>query len=286
MSDTVAITGAAGFLGRACCKAFTDAGFRVRALVRNPECAAGLPDAMRCNLPDEIDPHAFEGGVRALVHCAYETRSASAEQARRTNVAGTEALLTRARESGVRQLLFVSSMAAHERARSVYGCTKLELEKQFTGAHDTVIKPGVILGRGGLFQRTREMAGKVPVLPLFYGGGELQTVWIDDICAAIVRAVERELTGTLAIAHPDPVPMAEFYRGIAALDGKHPKLVALPGDLALLGIRMLEGLGMKPPISSDNLLGIKYLHRFDTRADLERAGVRALSFAESLKRLA
>jgi hypothetical protein len=41
----------------------------------------------------------------------------------------------------------------------------------------------------------------------------------------------------------------------------------------------------EPPISSDNLLGIKYLRRFDPVADLARLGFQSLSFQESLERL-
>ena len=71
--QTVLITGAAGFLGRAACAAFTAAGFQVRALVRNPAAAADLqPIAQggifRCDLPDAIDERALDGGVRALIH--------------------------------------------------------------------------------------------------------------------------------------------------------------------------------------------------------------------------
>ena len=288
--QTVLITGAAGFLGRAACAAFTAAGFQVRALVRNPAAATDLqPIArggiFRCDLPDAIDEHALAGGARALIHCAYETRSATAEQARRTNVAGTEALVRLARKSGVGQLVFVSSMAAHESAASVYGKTKYELEKLFDAATDTVIKPATIVGDGGVFQRTREMLRRLPVLPLFYADRRLQTIWIDDACQALVRTVERSVGGTVVLAHPDSTPMGEFYRGIARVDGIRLKACPFPGDLALLGVRMLERMGLRLPITSDNLLGIKYLRQFDPADDLARLGLHPLSFQESLERL-
>ena len=57
------------------------------------------------------------------------------------------------------------------------------------------------------------------------------------------------------------------------------------GDLALFGIRLLEQIGLKPPITTDNLLGIKYLHQFDPVDDLARLGLKPLSFQESLLRL-
>ena len=288
--QTVLITGATGFLGRAACAAFTAAGFEVRALVRNPAAAANLqPIAQggifRCDLPGVIEERALAGGVRALVHAAYETRSASAEQARLTNVKGTEVLVRLGRQSGIRQLLFVSSMAAHESAASVYGKTKYELEKLFDRAADTVIKPATIVGPGGVFQRTREMLRRLPVLPLFYADRRLQTIWIEDICQGLVRSVERSVGGTLLLAHPESTPMRDFYRRIAAVDGIRLKACPFPGDLALLGIRLLEQIGLKPPITSDNLLGIKYLHHFDPVDDLARLGLKPLSFQESLLRL-
>ena len=289
-AETVVITGAAGFLGRAACAAFTAAGFSVRALVRNPKTAADLEAVaqggiFRCDLPDAIDQKALEGGVRALIHCAYETRSSSAEQARRTNTAGTEALIRLGRKSGIRQLVFVSSMAAHADATSVYGRTKFELEKWFDAPGDTVIKPATIVGNGGVFQRTREMLRRLPVLPLFYADRRLQTIWIEDAGQCLVGVVRKSLGGTVLLAHPESTPMREFYRGIAEVEGLRLKTCPFPGDLALFGIRALEQVGLKPPITSDNLLGIKHLREFDPNADLARLGLKPLSFQESLKRL-
>jgi nucleoside-diphosphate-sugar epimerase len=290
IDQAVLITGASGFLGRAACAAFTAAGFPVRALVRNPEASAGLrPVAQggifRCDLPDAIDERALDGGARALVHCAYETRSASPEQARRTNVTGTEALVRLGRKYGIRQLVFVSSMAAHESAASVYGRTKFELEKLFDAQAATVIKPATIVGDGGVFQRTREMLRRLPVLPLLYADRRLQTIWIDDACQGLVRTVERSIGGTVLLAHPESTPMREFYQGIAAVERIKLKFCPFPGDLALFGIRVLERIGLKPPITSDNLLGIKHLRQFDPTADLARLSLQPLSFQESLQRL-
>ena len=104
---------------------------------------------------------------------------------------GTETLVRLGRRSGVRQLVFVSSMAAHESAASVYGKTKFELEKLFDAPADTVIKPATIVGDGGVFQRTREMLRRLPVLPLFYADRRLQTIWIEDVCQGLVRRVEQ-----------------------------------------------------------------------------------------------
>ncbi len=79
--------------------------------------------------------------------------------------------------------------------------------------------------------------------------------------------------------------MREFYRAIAEVDGIRLKVCPFPGDLALFGIRLLEQIGLKPPITTDNLLGIKHLRQFDPVDDLARLGLKPLSFQESLLRL-
>src|SRR6266487_3942886 len=72
----ILVTGANGFLGRHCCEAFTAAGFAVRALVRRPEASRDLRSVapggiFHCDLPAGIDECAFQGEVRAIIHCAH-----------------------------------------------------------------------------------------------------------------------------------------------------------------------------------------------------------------------
>lgn len=286
----IVITGANGFLGRSCCQAFTAAGFEVRALVRNPSACGDLQSVARgglfhCNLPGNIDEAAFQGEVRVFLHCAYATIATTEDQTRRTNLEGTGALLRLARQAAIRQMVFVSSLSSHNAATSLYGRTKLQLEKLFDAPSDTIVRPGTIIGRGGVFERTREMLLRLPAVPLFFAGRKLQTIWIGDVCDGILAAVQRPVAGNLVLAHPQGVLLADFYRQIAALDGRSPKLVPFPGDLAIFLTSMAEKLGLQLPIHSDNLLGMKHLRRFDPTADLERLGIRPISFAESLRRL-
>jgi nucleoside-diphosphate-sugar epimerase len=288
--ESVVITGASGFLGRACCAAFTAAGFSVRAMVRNPEASRDLAaiasgGVFRGQLPGEIDSAAFAGKVRALVHCAYAAGATDEKTAWATNVEGTETLQRLARQAAIPQFVFVSSLAAHRGAASYYGRTKFQLEQRFTAAGDTVVKPATIIGPGGVFQRTREMIRRLPLLPLLYGDHALQTVWIGDVCAGMVEAVRRNIAGTIVLAHPEPVSMREFYKSIAEADGHRALLLPIPGDLALHAIRVLERAGLRLPITSENLLGIKHLVWFDPAPDAQRLGLRPLSFRESLAKL-
>jgi uncharacterized protein YbjT (DUF2867 family) len=190
-----------------------------------------------------------------------------------------------ARQHGVRQFIFISSMAAHPAARSVYGTTKWQLEQELTAPSDTIVKPATIIGYGGVFERTRALIRKLPVVPVLYGGRPLQTVWIGDVCAALVEIVQRGISGPAILAHPETVSMQDFYRSIADVDSPGKTLVPVSGDIALLAVTALEKFGLQLPLTSENLLGIKYLHYFDPLPDMQRLSLTPLSFQRSLARL-
>ena len=96
--DPVLVTGATGFLGALCCQHLRDAGYRVRALVRDPGQATSIEavatgGVFLGNLPDRIDPAAFAGGVRAVVHCAFTTRVTNQTHGAAANLTGSPRLL-------------------------------------------------------------------------------------------------------------------------------------------------------------------------------------------------
>lgn len=283
---TIAITGATGLLGSALCERFARAGWNVRALARAAPAPPGAHHFFRCDLPGDID-RAGLAGADVVIHAAYSTRGESANQATRVNEEGTRRLLALARDVGVPRFIFVSSTSAHEQAASYYGRSKLALERTLDPARgDLAIRPGLILApppRGGLFGRLVEQVRRARFLPAFDGGRQpLQTIHIDDAAAGFERAVERGLTGVLTIAEPTPVTMRAFIALLAAALGRRAVIVPVPLGPVLAGVRVLERLGLRPPISSENLLGLRSMRAVDCRADLERLGLRVRPARESL----
>jgi nucleoside-diphosphate-sugar epimerase len=286
--SSVAVTGAAGFVGKRLVERLHERGVHVRAMVRDP--SAPYPFArpgialFRCDLPDAIDTTALQG-ARALVHCAYTTRFKDLESARRSNEGGTRALLEKSRAAGVRKFVFLSSQSAHEEAKSYYGRSKLELERLLSPETDVILRSGLVIGRegNGLFHRMRDMVRGARVIPLFGGGRQpIQTIHIDDLCAAIENAIDRGLSGLYTVAEPRAIEMRELLRMIAARIRKKPVFVPFPIPPALVVLKVIEGLRIPFPVSSENLLGLACLRASDTARDLERLGVRARSTEESL----
>lgn len=278
---TIAVSGASGFLGAAICEHLARGGSAIRALVRDPLAPSRARFARhRCDLPDAIDEAAFEG-ADVLVHCAWETRFRDPKRSRLVNVEGSRRLFDAARRRGLR-IVFVSSLSAHEDAVSPYGRTKLEVEAMLDPERDSVVRPGTIVGEGGVFWRQASSVARLPFIPLFYGGKqEFQTVALVDLCEAIHRIVAGGHAGLFRIAESSPIAVADFYAAIAQHVGKRARFVRLPGDATLFALRAAERLGFQLPVSSDNLLGLKRLRAFDVEPDAQRLGLVPRSMRES-----
>jgi nucleoside-diphosphate-sugar epimerase len=122
------------------------------------------------------------------------------------------------------------------------------------------------------------------VVPLFGGGNQpLQTVHVDDVCAAVARILERDLPGTFNVAEPDPPTLGVFLRMMADRLGIRVRFVPLPFGPVLAGVRAIEALRVPFPLRSESLLGLKGLRQVPVADDLRRLDLRVRTAAESLR---
>ena len=283
----VAVTGASGSLGRHLCSYLPRRGWEARALVRDPGAFRLLRPGIhagRCDLPEVLDESVLDG-ADAVVHCAYPTRLADLQQIRRVNEEGTRRVLEASRRAGVRRFVFISSVVAHPDAPTYYARSKHALEGLLDPERDVVVRPGLILAREGqgLFQQMREAMRRTHVLPLFGGGRQpLQTVHVNDVCEAIARALERNLSGAFNVAEPDAIPFATFLRMMATQLRIRCLFVPLPFTPVLAAVRAVEALRLPSPLRSESLLGIEALRRVPVAEDLRRLDLRVRPAGESL----
>jgi nucleoside-diphosphate-sugar epimerase len=280
--DTVLVTGARGFLGGALLHALRARGHPVVAATRNGVCA-DFPFRTYDLEWESLPPDLFDG-VRALVHCALAHSSNPASSAD-TNVRGGQLLFARAKDAGVRTRIFVSSLAAHEDARSWYGRSKYALEHIVEGGGGSVVRPGLIVGRGGLFARIAEQVRRVPIVPIVDGGMQpLQTVYIDDLTLAVALIVESGERSTYTIAEAQPVAYREFLGELALRLGVRPLFVPVPFGVmnAILALGNLMPLEL--PVDRDNLLGLKYMKAASSNA-ADLLGRPVLTYRDSLAHL-
>lgn len=262
----VAITGSNGFIASALKQACFKEDFQVIGLCRNPITRGDV-------LFDLNDPATFKSiplDIDVLVHTAYTTQAKDFKHAYHANIMGSKALFDFCHQAKI-PIIFLSSCSAHKEAKSFYGRSKYDLEK-YLSKDDAIIRPGFVIGNGGIYKRLENSIKILKFAPLFWGGKQpLQIIHLDELVQGIVTVIKKKLCGTYTLAHSSPYPIKDFYVLIFKKLGLKPRFLKLPGDLALIVLKMAETLKIRFPLTSENLLGLKYSKVFES--DCTKLGI-------------
>lgn len=268
MKLCVAITGAGGFLGSALTHRLLAAGAEVQALSRRPTTIPGvLWHAYELGGP--LPAPEFFKKVDAVVHAAFSMDGAGPALEQRNRTAAEQLHAAARRHS--RHFIFISSMSAHAEAVSSYGRAKWAIEQMLDPAVDTIVRPGLIIGPGGVYARMLDSLRRAPVLPVFFGGTQpVQPVGLDDVATALERIIDQRLAGSFNLGTPEPITVRQLYGRMLAATELHRRFLPLPGVLAVWALRMGEKLGLSLPVTAENLQGQKQLRMFETTASFAR----------------
>jgi NADH dehydrogenase len=192
------------------------------------------------------------------------------------NEEGRRRLVETARRCGGPRAVFISTVAAYADAPSYYARSKHEMERLFDAARDAVVRPGLVIARGGhrLFQQLQDNMRRLRVGPFFGDRRQaLQTVHLDDLCEAVARLLERDLVGAFNVAEADPLTLGAFLRMKADRLGIRCLFVPLPFGPVLAGVKLLEHARVPFPLRSESLLGLRGLRAVPAAQDLARLGL-------------
>ena len=220
----IAVTGASGFIGMHTVAALKAAGFSVRLLLGPP--AASAPNTcmafdMYADICDASAMREFVTGAAAVVHIAGPPSVAESlddpATFARIHVEGTTNVLGACRRAHVQRIVYLSSAEVYGRplthvvaedhplsARSPYAAAKIGAESMvaaFANSFDlsaTILRPFSVYGPGassmsllGELTRAVQAGGPLRVRDL---RPVRDYVYVGDVAAAIVRAVELEPT--------------------------------------------------------------------------------------------
>lgn len=224
MKERVLVTGGTGFLGRHMVAALCRQGYRLRVLTRRPQAHLWLErysnvEVFEADLRNKQALKPALDGVDAVVHAAgLFSMWHDAGDFIGTNVHGTQNLLEAVAQSGVKRLLYVSTVAVvgePEDGRIVdelhpahpadlYQESKLEAERLVleattkTGLHTVVLRPGAFYGALGNYAFNRlffvdPMRGII--MQMDGGKYVIFPVYIRDVASAIVLGLTRGGSG-------------------------------------------------------------------------------------------
>jgi nucleoside-diphosphate-sugar epimerase len=259
---TCLITGSRGYLG-SCIKAkFQQAGWNVVELIRNPtpeEVRDGR--AIQFRLGDENSAGLLPQ-ADALVHCAYDFTLYDWKKIYAINVLGAEKLFEAARAASIPRPVFISSMSAFEGCKSLYGRAKLEIESRAKSCNVFLVRPGLIYGDhpGGIFDNLVHQTGHSFAIPLIGGGRQvLCLTHQDDLCEVILQHAIGETPASpepVTAAHEQGWAFRSILEGLALAQGRRPRFVPVPWQLAWLLIKGGEVCHLPLPFRSDSLVSL------------------------------
>lgn len=267
---TIAITGAAGLIGRRL-TAVLDRRDDVTRIVgldrRAPEGTASTRFVFRQVDVRDPDLASSLDGVDVLIHLAFQMDPIHDEQTMRSvNVDGTRNVFEAAERAGVQRVVYLSSVVAYGAAAD--NDLPLTEESPIRGTPDlnyaehkrdveqwlarwqqhprnvdvTVLRSAMVLGPGVQNFITRIL--EAPRFTQIRGHAPpLQFVHLDDLVAAIDHAIEQRLTGVYNVCAEGWLAFDE----VVAIVGRRP--IALPEELAFTTAARLWklGIGEQPP---------------------------------------
>ncbi len=270
---TCAVTGASGLIGSHLVKHLSQLGYKTIPL-RRPEFELGK----------SIDPQALNG-VSILIHSAYDFRAKDWKEILEKNVQGSEKLFRQAREAGVEKIVFVSSCAAFENCKSMYGRGKLLVEKfvlEMGGG--IVVRPGFVYGdpTRGMYGTFTKMV-RLPFLPVFDGGNQrMAMVHIEDLVAGIVELTQQKQSCVFTLAHPELISLKEILNKIAQDSGRKVKFLSVPGSFGIGALKAIEALGIGVGFRSDSLVSLLHTNPDLDFQNTEKLGVHFRSFLDKV----
>ena len=316
------MTGASGLLGGAVAELLRTKGHQVRTFQRRAT-GTSIDEVLGSLVEPEAVARATQG-IDAVIHLAAKVSfTGSWHDFVATNITGTNNLLQAAKRAGTKDFVFVSSPSvahlgeplvgatAHpanpQLARGNYARSKASAELNALAQDSdsfrvTAIRPHVVWGPGDtqLVERViaRSKAGRLPLLD--HGTALIDTTYIDNAAAAIVRGLERmdQAHGrALVVTNGEPRPVGELIAGICTAGGAPVPELSVPGWLARGAGAVIEKLWLaagsrnlvhdEPPMTRFLAEQLSTAHWFDQRETREVLDwAPEVSIDEGLARLA
>lgn len=263
---TIVIVGGTGFVGSSLANALIKHGDRPRILTRSRARHRDLwllPDTDLVEI-DVYDQHALANAcagcdaVINLVGILNEQRD-DGRGFYRAHVELTQNVLAACATAGVSRYLHMSALNAAATAPSHYLRTKGEAEQLVRAAAGTlevtIFRPSVIFGPDDdFFNRFARLLQLVPVLPLACANARFQPVYLGDVVAVFMHALESRTTygETYDLGGPEVWSLAQIVRYTAQLIGRRRLIIPLGPRLSRVQAELMEWLPGKP-FSRDNL---------------------------------
>ena len=275
----IIITGANGFIGRNLVDYLNSLSHVTIAWVRN-EVSFNRNASLNAYFDvSEPEKAVWPSQADALIHCAWIMYE-KGNDANHKNLKCVEYLSRECYNRGI-QFIFISSFSADPDAQSNYGKTKFKAEKIIQSG--LILKPGLVVGDGGVFGRMQKMVDASIFLPLpGIGNHSTQIIWVTDLCRITEILLVAKASGSFHLAHHEVVTLRSIYNLIVRKKSRFRIIFPLPFNLLLIIAKLAGFSGIRFPINTENLLGIRNNKYVDTNKISNQYQLLSLSEAINL----
>lgn len=279
MAQLVTIYGGSGFVGRYIARRLAKSGWRVRVAVRRPNeagfvrtyGAVGQVEPVLCNIRDDASVAAAMNGADVVVNCVGILNEIGKNRFDPVQVEGAERVARIATDQNVARLVHLSAIGADVDAESKYSASKGEGEAAILAAFPTatILRPSVIFGdEDNFFNRFAALSRLGPVMKIVGGETKFQPVYVDDVAAAAVAAVEgRADAGVYELGGPDVKTLRALVGDMLAIVHRRRLVINLPfwggsiiGFMLDMAQVMTGGLFANGILTRDQVKGLRHDH--------------------------
>lgn len=261
--EKVCVIGGTGFVGRHLCQQLAARGYRVRVPTRERERAKPLflLPTLEVVVADVHNPAALAdvvAGCDAVINLVGVLHDGGGQRGfRAAHVELARNVVEACRSNRVKRLLQMSALGAATDGPSDYLRSKGEAERIVleSGLDVTVFRPSVIFGPDDRFLNLfAGLARLMPVLVLARADARFQPVYVGDVAAAFVRALEdiRTLGRSYDLCGPQRYTLRQLVAWVARTTGCPRPIIGLNRTLSYCQAFAMEFLPVKL-MSRDNV---------------------------------
>jgi len=242
----IVILGATGFIGRHLKQQLDAQKYQITFCSRHKQ-----KDYQVCDITDSQRLKKILKGQDLVINLVAPDTQIDSPKASAINqkviIEGTKNLIHAAKENKIKKIIHLSSIAGYRQNRGPYGEAKRQADEFLlvSGLNVILLKPTLIYGKDGyIFDKLLKTVKKFPFFVPIIGNGQnlIQPVFVEDVVACIVSAVEKDFHGVheYELGGPHTTKYDTFIKEILKILGKKKILIHLPLVPLLFTTRFLS----------------------------------------------
>lgn len=257
----VFITGINSFVGSNLAAFLKERGYKIKgslsSLKKSDDVKSITQELTEIKLGQNISHDAIPDDAEVVIYMAHDKNNAQ------NNIDANKQVYEIASKKGCQYHLFISSISADSTNLTDYGQVKLKLENFFADKNNSaVIKPGLIIGNGGLFLNMENFVKNNYFIPLPDGGKyPMAVIEMDTLSHAFEKLIETRKIGVFNLYKKELISLNEIVKNIARTFGKRIQVITVPIALAMMFFGVFKGLlsllNIKNKFNIDSISGYK-----------------------------